>query len=124
MGLEGLRGAWSFFFILVTYHSLSVQLYTPGTGKNFIKGGKLGENDRLFIMVRKLNLIRERAFVSKDWTRGSVIQNLLLLSWPMIVLGALYSVNLILEMIWVGEAGDSLHCRGGHRRFHGITGGG
>jgi putative MATE family efflux protein len=59
------------------------------------------------MMIKETNSIRERTFVSKDWTRGSIIQNLLLLSWPMIVLGALYSVNLILEMIWVGKLGTA-----------------
>ena len=43
--------------------------------------------------------------VNRDWTKGSIIQNILLLSWPMIVLGVLYTVNLILEMIWVGKLG-------------------
>ena len=43
--------------------------------------------------------------VNKDWTKGSIFQNILLLSWPMIVLGALYTINLVLEMIWVGKLG-------------------
>ena len=43
--------------------------------------------------------------LSKDWTKGSIIQNILLLSWPMIVLGILYTLNLIFEMIWVGKLG-------------------
>ncbi|MBN2060192.1 MAG: MATE family efflux transporter [Deltaproteobacteria bacterium] len=43
--------------------------------------------------------------VGKDWTKGSIIQNILLISWPMIVLGVLYAFNLILEMIWVGKLG-------------------
>jgi putative MATE family efflux protein len=42
---------------------------------------------------------------ARDWTQGGIIPNLLLISWPMMVLGALYSVNLILEMIWVGKLG-------------------
>ncbi len=46
-------------------------------------------------------------FIGKDWTRGSIILNLLLLSWPVIMLGALYTVNLILEMIWVGRLGPA-----------------
>ena len=41
----------------------------------------------------------------KDWTKGNIVHNILLLSWPMILLGALYSGNLILEMIWVGKLG-------------------
>ena len=43
--------------------------------------------------------------VNKDWTKGSVIHNILLLSWPMIVLGTLYTANLVLELIWVGKLG-------------------
>jgi putative MATE family efflux protein len=43
--------------------------------------------------------------LTRDWTKGSIIKNILLLSWPMIVLNALYSANLILEMIWVGQLG-------------------
>jgi len=41
----------------------------------------------------------------RDWTQGSIVQNILLLSWPVIVLGVLYAANLILEMIWVGKLG-------------------
>jgi putative MATE family efflux protein len=41
----------------------------------------------------------------RDWTQGSIIQNILLLAWPVIVLGVLYAANLILEMIWVGKLG-------------------
>jgi putative MATE family efflux protein len=58
-------------------------------------------------MVKTTSSPGERAAVSKDWTKGSIIQNLLLLSWPVMVLGALYSVNLILEMIWVGKLGPA-----------------
>jgi putative MATE family efflux protein len=43
----------------------------------------------------------------KDWTSGSVTKNLLQLSWPAILLTALYSVNLLLEMIWVGKLGPA-----------------
>ena len=43
--------------------------------------------------------------VARNWTQGSILQNIWLISWPMIVLNALYSGNLILEMIWVGQLG-------------------
>ncbi|HSW57609.1 MAG TPA: MATE family efflux transporter [Dehalococcoidales bacterium] len=43
----------------------------------------------------------------RDWTKGNILKNLWLLSWPVIVLGVLYSVNLILEMIWVGRLGSA-----------------
>jgi putative MATE family efflux protein len=48
----------------------------------------------------------ESAF-EKDWTKGSIIGNLLLLSWPMIVMEALYMVGQIIDMIWVGRIGPS-----------------
>jgi putative MATE family efflux protein len=41
----------------------------------------------------------------RDWTQGSIVQNILLLAWPVMVLGVLYAANLILEMIWVGKLG-------------------
>lgn len=56
-------------------------------------------------MVEPTNSLGKRAAVSREWTRGSITQNLLLLSWPMILLGALYTINLILELIWVGKLG-------------------
>ena len=42
-----------------------------------------------------------------DWTQGSIVRNILLLAWPVMVLGVLYAANLILEMIWVGKLGAS-----------------
>jgi putative MATE family efflux protein len=56
-------------------------------------------------MKKTTGPLQEKAAHSRNWTKGSTIQNLLLLSWPMIVLGALYSANLVLEMIWVGKLG-------------------
>jgi putative MATE family efflux protein len=49
----------------------------------------------------------KKAGVGRDWTQGSIVRNVLLLSWPMMVLGALYSVNMILEMVWVGRLGPA-----------------
>src|SRR4030042_4218761 len=47
----------------------------------------------------------EKPVFGKDWTKGNILRNILLISWPMMVLGVLYSVNLILELIWVGKLG-------------------
>jgi len=58
-------------------------------------------------MVKIASSPRKSIALSKDWTKGSIIQNILLLSWPMIILGILYTVNLILEMIWVGKLGSA-----------------
>ena len=56
-------------------------------------------------MVKITSSTSKSIALSKDWTKGNIIQNILLLSWPMIVLGILYTLNLILEMIWVGKLG-------------------
>jgi putative MATE family efflux protein len=50
---------------------------------------------------------RGEATFKKDWTKGSVISNLLLLSWPMVVMEVLYIVSQIVDMIWVGKLGSS-----------------
>ncbi|MBI4188517.1 MAG: MATE family efflux transporter [Chloroflexi bacterium] len=43
--------------------------------------------------------------VKRDWTKGSVVRNLLGLSWPMVLQQVLYQVSLLVEMIWVGRLG-------------------
>lgn len=48
----------------------------------------------------------ETAFI-KDWTKGSIPRNLLLLSWPMVAMESLYVVSQIVDMIWVGKLGSS-----------------
>lgn len=40
----------------------------------------------------------------RDWTKGSVIRNLLSLSWPVVVSESLYLVTVV-DMIWVGKLG-------------------
>jgi putative MATE family efflux protein len=56
-------------------------------------------------MTNMMDSLEKRAIVGRNWTEGSIVQNMLLLSWPMIVLGLLYTVNLIFELIWVGQLG-------------------
>jgi putative MATE family efflux protein len=43
----------------------------------------------------------------RDWTKGPIIGNLLLLSWPMVLMEALYMIGQIIDMIWVGKIGPS-----------------
>jgi putative MATE family efflux protein len=43
----------------------------------------------------------------KDWTKGSIIGNLLLLSWPMVLMEAIFMLGQIVDMIWVGRIGPS-----------------
>ena len=42
---------------------------------------------------------------ARDWTKGSVIRNFLLLSWPMVVMECFYMVGQTVDMIWVGKLG-------------------
>lgn len=47
------------------------------------------------------------ATFNKDWTQGSVISNLLLLSWPMVLMETLFVTSQVADMIWVGKLGSS-----------------
>lgn len=48
---------------------------------------------------------RGRAF-GRDWTKGSIFQNLLLLSWPIVVSNTLMMLGPTVDMIWVGKLGS------------------
>ncbi len=41
----------------------------------------------------------------RDWTKGSIIRNLLSLSWPMVINESLWAVGPTIDMIWVGRLG-------------------
>ena len=41
----------------------------------------------------------------RDWTKGSIFRNLLLLSWPMVVSNSLMMMGPTIDMIWVGKLG-------------------
>jgi putative MATE family efflux protein len=43
----------------------------------------------------------------KDWTKGPIAGNLVRLSWPMVLMEALYMAGQIIDMIWVGKIGPS-----------------
>jgi putative MATE family efflux protein len=43
--------------------------------------------------------------IVKDWTRGSIFKNLLLLSWPMIISNIMAMIGPTIDMIWVGRLG-------------------
>jgi putative MATE family efflux protein len=45
------------------------------------------------------------ASISRDWTKGSILRNLLSLSWPMIVSYSLNMIGPTIDMIWVGRLG-------------------
>ena len=43
----------------------------------------------------------------RDWTRGSILKNLLLLSWPIIISQSLNMIGPTIDMIWVGKLGPT-----------------
>lgn len=53
------------------------------------------------------SLSNESTHKHRDLTQGSIVKNLLQLSWPMIVMEATYMVSQIWDMYWVGKSGGS-----------------
>jgi putative MATE family efflux protein len=45
--------------------------------------------------------------MGRDWTQGSILKNLLALSWPMTLTQTLMSLGPTIDMIWVGKLGDA-----------------
>jgi len=43
--------------------------------------------------------------MGRDWTKGSIVRNLLALSWPIIISNGLRTVGPTVDMIWVGKLG-------------------
>ncbi|MFC2072201.1 MATE family efflux transporter [Chloroflexota bacterium] len=50
---------------------------------------------------------RRRAAFDRDWTKGSIIGNLLSLSWPMIINDSLSMLGPTIDMVWVGKLGTA-----------------
>ncbi len=48
-----------------------------------------------------------RSRYDRDWTKGSIIGNLLSLGWPMIVGGSLNMLGPTIDLIWVGKLGSA-----------------
>ena len=45
--------------------------------------------------------------LDRDWTQGSIVGNLLRLSWPMVISSVLMMLGPTIDMIWVGRLGSS-----------------
>ncbi len=54
-------------------------------------------------MDSKQNLKRREPKVLRDWTQGSVVKNLWLLSWPLMIGASLNMIGPTIDMIWVGR---------------------
>ena len=53
----------------------------------------------------KLSLNHRPDFSGRDWTKGSILGNLISLSWPMVVSNSLNVMGPTVDMIWVGKLG-------------------
>ena len=53
------------------------------------------------------NASSPKEHIHRDLTQGSIVKNLLHLSWPMIVMEATYMVSQIWDMLWVGKGGGA-----------------
>ena len=45
------------------------------------------------------------SILGRDWTQGSILKNLLMLSWPMMISQFLNMIGPTIDMIWVGKLG-------------------
>jgi len=48
-----------------------------------------------------------RAAIGRDWTKGNIFRNLLMLSWPMVITNTLMMLGPTIDMIWVGKLGSA-----------------
>lgn len=58
-------------------------------------------------MAEENNNPQAKSTFQRDWTKGSIVSNLLLLSWPMVVMESVYVVSQLIDMIWVGKLGSA-----------------
>jgi len=45
--------------------------------------------------------------IQRDWTKGNLFRNLLMLSWPMTVTQLMMSLGPTIDTIWVGKLGEA-----------------
>ena len=50
---------------------------------------------------------RQGGAFTRDWTQGSIVGNLLSMSWPMVISNSLMMLGPTIDMIWVGKLGTS-----------------
>lgn len=48
---------------------------------------------------------RKETIFNKEWTQGPIVSNLLLLSWPMVLMETLFVASQVADMVWVGRLG-------------------
>ncbi len=58
-------------------------------------------------MSETQNMPAKSTRMQKDWTQGPILKNLLLLSWPMIVMETLFVISQVVDMVWIGRLGGA-----------------
>lgn len=58
-------------------------------------------------MARENAVRRRSAAYLRDWTKGSILSNLLSLAWPVMIGSSLNNLGPVIDMIWVGKLGAS-----------------
>ena len=48
-----------------------------------------------------------RSIIERDWTQGNIFQNLVSLSWPIIVSSSFNILGPVIDMVWVGKLGPA-----------------
>jgi putative MATE family efflux protein len=76
----------------------------PDSGDD-ASGGDLADKEAREVqkVAARDNLLTRR--LGHDWTQGSILKNLLQLSWPMMVTQSLMSLGPTIDMVWVGKLG-------------------
>src|SRR4030042_901465 len=46
-----------------------------------------------------------RAAFDRDWTQGSIVRNVLLLAWPIVVGNVVNQFDMMVDMVWVARLG-------------------
>jgi len=54
-----------------------------------------------------LELRRSDGIFRKDWTKGNILKNLLLLGWPMSVNAMMTMLGPTIDMVWIGRLGEA-----------------
>jgi len=47
----------------------------------------------------------KKSVYKRDWTQGSILKNLISLSWPMVLMESFFVISQVVDMIWVGKLG-------------------
>ncbi|MFC1908872.1 MATE family efflux transporter [Chloroflexota bacterium] len=56
--------------------------------------------------IREEDYTRSRGR-GRDWTKGSILRNLLFLSWPIIITNGIHTIGPTIDLLWIGKLGSA-----------------